>query len=85
MERREDQGDVMFLFNTSEKLLVLNWLETNCCFLYPKMRHLYLHTLYLTTLYLHTLYLHQEQVLSTEEAMFFTVAQTGQTKPFEFL
>ena len=26
-ERREDQGDVMFLFNTSEKLLVLNWLE----------------------------------------------------------
>ena len=27
MERREDQGDVMLLFNTSEKLLVLNWLE----------------------------------------------------------
>ena len=48
------------------------------------MRHLYLHTLYLTTLYLHTLYLHQEQVLSTEAAMFFTVAQTGPTKPLEF-
>ena len=76
MERREDQGDVMFLFNTSEKLLVLNWLETNFSFLYHQMRHLYLttlylHTLYLTTLYLHTLYLHQEQVLSTEAAMFF--------------
>ena len=80
MERREDQGDVMFLFNTSEKLLVLNWLETNCCFLYPKMRHLYL-----TTLYLHILYLHQEQVLSTEAARFFTVAQTGKAKSFEFL
>ena len=36
-------------------------------------------------LYLHTLYLHQEQVLSTEAAMFFTAAQTGPTKPFEFL
>ena len=49
------------------------------------MRHLCLNTLYLTTLYEHSLYLHQEQVLSTEAAMFFTVAQTGQTKPFEFL
>ena len=38
-----------------------------------------------TTLYLHILYLHQEQVLSAEAAMFFKVAQTGQTKPFEFL
>ena len=49
------------------------------------MRHLCLNTLYLTKLYEHSLYLHQEQVLSTEAAMFFTVAQTGQTKPFEFL
>ena len=38
-----------------------------------------------TTLYEHSLYLHQERVLSTEAAMFFKVAQTGQTKPFEFL
>ena len=33
-------------------------------------------------LYLNT---YQEWVLSTEAAMFFIVAQTGQTKPFEFL
>ena len=31
-------------------------------------------------LYLNTLYLHQEQVLSTEAAMFFTVAQSGQNE-----
>ena len=35
-------------------------------------------------LYLNKLYLHQEQVLSMEAAMFFKVAQTGQT-PFELL
>ena len=31
-------------------------------------------------LHLNALYLHLEQVLSTEAAMLFTVAQTGQTK-----
>ena len=31
-------------------------------------------------LYLHALYSHQERVRSIETAMFFTVAQTGQTK-----
>ena len=31
-------------------------------------------------LHLNTLYLHGEQVVSTEAAMFFIVAQTGQTK-----
>ena len=39
-------------------------------FLYPKM----------SPLYINTLYLHQEWVLSVEATMFFTVAQTGQTK-----
>ena len=47
---------------------------TNCCFLYRE-----------GPLYLNTLYLHQEQVLSTEAAMFFTAVQTGQTKnPYSF-
>ena len=49
---------------------------TNCYFIDP----LYLNTLDLNTLYLNTLYLHQERVLSTEAAMFSTVAQTGQNK-----
>ena len=31
--------------------------------------------------YLNTLYLHQERVFSMEAAMFFSAAQTGQTKP----
>ena len=39
----------------------------------------------MSPLHLNTLYLHQERVLSTEAAMFFTLAQTGQTKPVEFL
>ena len=39
----------------------------------------------MSPLYLNTLYLDGERVLSTEAAMFFTVVQTGQTKPFEFL
>ena len=81
MERREDQGDVMFLFNTSEKLLVLNWLETNCCFLYPKMRHLYLTTLYIDIFYI---YIRSRSSLQRQPC-FFTVAQTGKTKSFEFL
>ena len=43
---------------------------TNRCFLDPRIR----------SLYLNTVYLHLEQVFSKEAAMFFTVAQTGQTK-----
>ena len=64
----QDLGETDQLAETEYKIMCDHLNCMNCCFLYPNMGPLYLNILYL------------ERILSTEAAMFFTVAQTGQTK-----